>query len=185
MKRWGTQKEIHLDEAELKTDLGAGNFIFAGSSCDLMADNIPGEWLDRIFRHLEKYPDNTYLLQSKNPARFAFFPIKKNMIISTTVESDFEANLFSNAPPAAARVMALGGLNDSIKKMVTIEPVMDFNTKELLRLIKWVNPIQVNIGADSGNHNLPEPPAEKIKELITELKTFTRVVEKKNLRRLF
>jgi hypothetical protein len=44
--------------------------------------------------------------------------------------------------------------------------------------------IFVTLIADSGHNGLPEPPAWKIHELITELKTFTRVVEKNNLGRL-
>ena len=45
-------------------------------------------------------------------------------------------------------------------------------------------PIQVNIGADSGGNNLPEPSKEKIIELIFELEKFTKVKQKKNLKRL-
>ena len=53
-------------------------------------------------------------------------------------------------------------------------------------MIKTCNPIQVNIGADSSHkrNKLPEPPKEKILELIEELEKFTSVVQKKNLRRL-
>ena len=53
-------------------------------------------------------------------------------------------------------------------------------------MIKHCNPAQVNIGADSSpkRNRLPEPPKEKILELIAELETFTKVVKKKNLKRL-
>lgn len=47
MKRWGKQKPVHFDEKELKTDLGSGNFIFVGSSCDMFADDIPIEWIQK------------------------------------------------------------------------------------------------------------------------------------------
>lgn len=46
------------------------------------------------------------------------------------------------------------------------------------------NKEQVNIGADSGKNNLSEPSAEKVRALIDELSKFTKVVQKKNLRRL-
>ena len=62
---------------------------------------------------------------------------------------------------------------------------MDFDLKELTHLIAMCNPQQVNIGADSGNHKLPEPPPEKIRELIDELEVFTTVNQKKNLKRLW
>jgi hypothetical protein len=51
-------------------------------------------------------------------------------------------------------------------------------------MIRLINPAQVNIGADSGHNNLPEPPKEKVLELIAELQKFTRLVEKKNLKRI-
>ena len=38
MKRWGKQRDPYFDRRELKTDLGEGNFIFVGSSCDIFAD---------------------------------------------------------------------------------------------------------------------------------------------------
>ena len=53
-------------------------------------------------------------------------------------------------------------------------------------MTKSCKPVQANIGADSSpkRNNLPEPPKEKILELIAELETFTKVVKKKNLKRL-
>jgi len=46
MKRWGKLNPIRLDTREFKTDLGEGNFIFVGSSCDMFADSIPYEWIE-------------------------------------------------------------------------------------------------------------------------------------------
>ena len=48
VKRWGRQNPIRFDESELKTDLGEGNFIFVGSSCDMFADTIPEQWIEDI-----------------------------------------------------------------------------------------------------------------------------------------
>ena len=63
---------------------------------------------------------------------------------------------------------------------------MDFDLPEFIQLIWRCNPVQVNIGADSSpkRNKLPEPPKEKILELIAELEKFTTVVQKKNLTRL-
>jgi hypothetical protein len=61
---------------------------------------------------------------------------------------------------------------------------MDFDLREMVELIKECNPVQVNIGADSGNNNLPEPGKEKLLELIKELKKFTTIAKKTNLERL-
>jgi len=64
---------------------------------------------------------------------------------------------------------------------ITIEPIMDFDLFEFVELIKYIQPIQVNIGADSKNHGLPEPSAEKINALISEIEKFTKVHKKENL----
>jgi hypothetical protein len=52
-------------------------------------------------------------------------------------------------------------------------------------MILSCNPRQVNIGADSGNNHLPEPPPEKIADLIEALRPFTKVYLKPNLKRLY
>jgi len=71
-----------------------------------------------------------------------------------------------------------------IRKMVSIEPVMDFDSRNLLCMLQDIKPEFVSIGADSRNNNLPESSSKKIKELIYHLKGFTKVIIKRNLNRL-
>ena len=40
---------------------------------------------------------------------------------------------------------------------LTIEPLLDFDLLFFVEIIKSCSPLQVNIGADSGGNNLPEP----------------------------
>ena len=61
---------------------------------------------------------------------------------------------------------------------------MDFDLEEMIRLIHLCHPEQVNIGADTGNNQLPEPPKEKVLELIAALEEFTTVKQKSNLSRI-
>lgn len=184
MKRF-PQKDIHFDETEFKTDLGSGNLIFIGSSNDMWADAIPVSWINRILAHAEKYSGNTYLFQSKNPKRFLEYIsrlTKQNIILGATIETNQE-NEFTGGQSAAARSKSMCMLKNC-RKMITIEPVMDFDLAELVLLIKEVKPEFVNIGADSKNHHLPEPSKEKILDLIKELEKFTKVNLKPNIRRL-
>lgn len=67
---------------------------------------------------------------------------------------------------------------------VTIEPILDFNLNAMVDLLKQCNPEQVNIGADSGRNNLPEPSREKVLQLVSELQKFTVIHNKSNLQRL-
>lgn len=180
------QKDLWFDKKELKTDLGNRNFIFIGSSTDMWADNIPIEWLNDILHYIRQF-NNTYLFQSKNPCRFKEifrYPDTDNIIYGTTIETNRQdlINEISNAPSIEERVSAMENISD--RKMLTIEPIMDFDVNVLIEMIKRINPLWVNVGADSKGHELPEPSTEKIQELISKLKIFTDVKLKSNLKRL-
>ena len=190
MKRWGKLNPVRFDEKELKTDLGKGNFIFVGSSCDMFAENIPTNWIDRIMTACAQFDNNKYLFQTKNPERIEglihdiLFP--HDFVVCTTIESNRNyIDHMRNSPTPLDRALSINEIaHNNIKTYVTIEPIMDFDLSEMIYLIETCLPEQVNIGADSGGHNLPEPSKEKVLELITELEKFTKVKLKKNLNRI-
>jgi len=192
MKRFGKQKPLMFDEKELKTDLGMGNFIFVGSSCDMFAEGINLEWIRKTLEYCSKF-NNNYLFQTKNVGRLHYFmeklPLKSK--VCTTIESNrIYPEIMGKCPPPIVRGQWMQSLNNHILKKnqfdlyVTIEPVLDFEIERLVAIIERIKPIQVNIGADSGNNNLPEPSKEKILALIDELKKFTIIDQKRNLSRL-
>jgi len=186
MKRY-LQPELHFDEKELKTNLGEGNFIFVGSSCDMFADKIPPEWIIKILNHCTKF-NNEYLFQTKNPKAYdgygANIAAINDFVLCTTIETNrFYLDYMGSAPSPKERSLAMQEIPWK-KKHVTIEPIMDFDLENFLFYLLDCNPIQVNIGADSGNNNLPEPSKDKILELIKELEKFTIIHQKKNLKRL-
>lgn len=188
MKRWGKQKPIRFDEKELKTDLGKGNFIFVGSSNDMFASNIPELWIRKTIKTCENF-DNKYLFQTKNPDRFynyiGYCVISDKSVICTTIESNRNyPDIQRNCPDVINRVVAMKDLSEVIETYVTVEPIMDFDLRIMIQMLKDCGATQINIGADSQNKNLPEPPKEKIKELIKEIEKFTKVKLKKNLSRL-
>ena len=193
MKRWGKQPPLHFDEKELKTDLGKGNVIFVGSSCDMFAENIPFDYVYKTMEHCKKYPENEYFLQTKNTEKLAmffqmlygYFYLEYFSVCTTLETNRTYPEIMNNSPSIIARALNFVKIPTKYK-YITIEPIMDFDLKEFIEMIKTCNPRQVNIGADSNpkRNNLPEPPKEKIIELIAELETFTKVVKKKNLQRL-
>ena len=186
MKRWGEQKPVRFDESELKTDLGSGNFIFVGSSCDMFADKLPISWIERTIEHLKKF-DNQYFFQTKDPGRFnvwmSHYPPKSH--ICTTIETNRRYEEMGKAPTPYQRSAGMRAIHDFFSKSyVTIEPIMDFDYYEMIKLIRRCSPAQVNIGADSGGNKLTEPSKDQILELIDGLSKFTIVKQKKNLKRL-
>lgn len=188
MKRWGKQPSLHFDEKELKTDLGKNNFIFVGSSCDMFAKHIRYDWKIDTLNHCLEFPKNKYFLQTKNPGKLLFFSngLRMNFSICTTLETNrYYENIMGDTPPPNVRAHYLSRFFN-FNRHITIEPIMDFDLPEFVQLIWRCNPVQVNIGADSSpkRNKLPEPPKEKILELIDELEQFTTVIQKKNLARL-
>ena len=188
MKRWGKLNPVRFDEKELKTDLGEGNLIFVGSSCDMWAKDIPDNWIRKTLHHMEKF-DNKYLLQTKNPNNILNYidatVISDKSVICSTIETNrWMPEIMKNSPSPIERVESLILISECIDTYITIEPIMDFDLSEMVKLISWCNPKQVNIGADSGKHNLPEPSKEKLLALIDELQKFTTIARKTNLTRL-
>jgi DNA repair photolyase len=183
MKRWGNLSETHIDRRELKTNLGEGNFIFVGSSCDMFAGSLLCGWTDATLDHCRKF-NNKYLFQSKNPGTIRNVSLPDNSVICTTIETNrFYPDIMRESPRPEHRASAMNNLSH-LKRYVTIEPIIDFDLLALVDLIKQCEPEQVNIGADSGNNGLPEPDARKVLDLIDALSKFTTIARKTNLGRL-
>lgn len=182
--------DLRLVEAELDVNLGEGNVIFVGSGTDMFADNVPGEWILRVFEKVKKHPMNRYLFQSKNPARFLTWiesgQWPHGATAGTTIETNREDIQVSEAPGylARAEALALCGFFGGVETMITIEPVLDFDPSGLAMLILVARPKWVNIGADSKATGLPEPTQQKIVKLMDLIKDHTEIRCKLNLERL-
>ena len=181
MHRWGQQKPVRFDESELKTDLGSGNFIFVGSSCDMWADIIPEEWILKTLNHCEQF-DNTYLFQTKNPKNIRRILPAKSRVCVTIETNRWYPEIMKDSPPPEARVEQIKLIRHPV--YITIEPIMDFDLDDMLRMMYYCSPQQINIGADSGNNNLPEPSKDKLEQLIFALKIYYTIDRKSNLKRL-
>jgi len=181
MKRWGKLNPIRFDEKELKTDLGNNNHIFVGSSCDMWADNVPNEWISKTLNHCNRF-DNHYLFQTKNPQNLRGALTPKSSVCITLESNQHYPDLMRNSPTPTQRVEQAMLIKHPLH--ITIEPVLDFEMRTFVEMIKKCNPVQVNLGADSTKNKLPEPSYEKLLELIDRLKSFTTVHNSRNLKRL-
>jgi hypothetical protein len=186
-KRFGSPGPLHLVEKELKTNLGKGKFIFVGNTTDMFADAASSKDFEAVLSRCALFPNNRFLFQSKNPYWFwmygCLFP--GNSVVCTTIETNrVYYPIMGKAPRPILRADYFALVDKSLTRYLTIEPIMDFDLPKFVEMIKGCAPAQVNIGADSGRNGLPEPPAEKVLELIAELEKFTKVVRKPNLERL-
>lgn len=186
---WKNEMKVNLSNLRLHRReplefAGEHPVIFVCSGNDLGAApfQVQLEILDKCC----KFPENFYLIQSKNPSGLkrdeGHFP--PNVLIGTTVETNRSEVLskISRAPEPRARLEALAGFD--CPRMVSIEPIMDCNPEILSGWIQDAGVDFISIGADSKGHHLPEPTGEKIAELIERLKGFTKIKKKRNLRRL-
>jgi len=188
VSRFGPLGTPRLDLSEFRTSLPEGLFIFWGSSFDCFAYSVATSWITRSLEYLYHF-NNRYFFQSKNPDRFFeyfdYFHEMKDPILCTTIESNREyPNIYKNSPSIETRASAMHELSTKFETMVTIEPILDFDLPSLVDLIAFSGCSQVNIGADSKRCSLPEPEESKIRALIYELKSFTNVHIKPNLKRL-
>lgn len=188
MKKWGEQPPLHLDEKDIVTNLGEGNFIFVCHTIDLFADDVPDKWIKRVLWQLKYYSKNKYLLQSKNPQRYLDYigDYPQDVLFGTTIETNRDNYVDSKAPPFKERAVALSVMHEyHYETMVTIEPIFDFDLDELVDLIVLASPEWVNIGADSKGHKLPEPSKDKVRCLVQALQERTQVKLKRNLSRIY
>jgi DNA repair photolyase len=177
------QGPIRLIEAEFAVNYGSGKTIFIENCNDLFAEGIPDEFIRRILSHCRTWPENTYVFQTKNPARMRMTTWEPNAIFGTTLETNRGIPEISKAPRPQYRVAAMMGWK--VRKFVTIEPVLDFDVDVLSEWIARVEPEFVNLGADSKAHHLPEPTIGKIMALVEKLKGYgIELREKHNLSRL-
>jgi len=186
-KRSGQDYSVRLDEKDIETKLGKGRIIFVGHLCDMWGPWVPKKWIDEVLMRCTAYPDNVYVFQSKNPGRFSEFVFTRaaRTLLGTTIETDrYPKGFQTKAPPIEERVGAMINLYPS-RRFVTMEPIMDFDLPNLLRIIEMIRPEFVTIGADSKGHGLKEPDGSKVLKLIrgiNEMKVEIR--QKSNLERL-
>lgn len=190
--RWGRAPrycgKVRLIEAETKTRLGSGNIIFKEHMNDLFAEHVSSYIIQMVLVHCQKWPNNTYVFQSKNPGRFQYFNFPNSpLIFGTTIETNRDVpKEISVAPQPVERMKAMVADNmKPVDKFVTIEPVMDFDVDIMASWIDKIRPKFLNLGADSKNSNLPEPTVEKIMALVDKLKEYgIELREKHNLVRI-
>jgi DNA repair photolyase len=176
--------ELRLKEKEFAVNYGTGKTIFIENCNDLFAEKVPDEWIERILEHCGDYRENTYVFQTKNPARMNewMHMIPNASLLGCTIETNRENNR-GNAPSRLRRLGAMRGMLGKI--FITIEPIMDFDLEIFSAQIIAVKPAFVNIGADSKGHGLPEPSIEKVMELVDFLtEAGIEIREKHNLERL-
>jgi protein gp37 len=166
-----------LFEYELKKRF-KDRFVFACDMGDLFGRWVPREWIQKIIKAVYYNPESYYLFLTKNPARYFEFldDFPRNLVLGATIETNRQYPV-SNAPSPFDRYRAMANLPWK-NKLISIEPVMDFDLETFLQWITKIKPAIVYVGYDNYGNKLPEPSMDKTLELIAELEKFTRVRKK-------
>ena len=121
-----------------------------------------------VLDYCDKYNNRTFLLQSKNPGYFIPFDIPTNVIVGTSIESNFDYKI-STAPKPIQRYKAM--LLLASRKFVSINPIMDFAPSTLIKWLSDIKPEFVVVGSTWTN----APTQKKIDKLVGQLSKFTVV----------
>lgn len=145
-----------------------GQFIFTCSNGDITFCTT--EYLERILARMRYDAARTFLLQSKNPRTFARIRFPDNVILGTTLETnrDDGYDRISKAPAPSQRYQDFLHVRHR-SKMVTIEPVLDFDSDVLIDWIAEIDPCLIWLGYDSRKNCLPEPSLAKVQDLYWRL----------------
>lgn len=173
----------HLVESELTKTFKPGEFIFVAFMGDIFWATF--KEVETILSRIEQFPQTRFLIQTKDPATFFTFPspLPSNVVLGTTIETN--RNYFgTKAPPPIKRFEALRDYPHALK-FLSIEPIMDFTLDTLTLWVERLKPDIIEVGADNYHNHLPEPPPEKVNQLLANLRELCpNVIEKEGLERL-
>jgi len=138
---------------------------------------------EAMLSYTEKYPNTTFLIQTKNPECLEGYDFPDNVILALTLETNLRGyntpslyttyERISKAPIPIFRFQSFKGLKHR-RKIVTVEPILQFSDG-LKRWIFQINPEAVYVGYDNHNCKLPEPTLNETKVLIRDLSEFLEV----------
>lgn len=182
-KRYSKGFKPSLNEAEFSSRFARGDLIFVSDMGDMFGEFIPVSWIIQVLEHVGKFPETDFLFMTKNPRRYIdLLPhIPKNAILGATIETTndqiIQANKVSVAPLPSERYRAMKELEWE-RKIISVEPVMDFDLKLFVKWIEEINPFIVYVGYDNYSHKLREPTLKQVNELLRSLPDDSLVVKK-------
>lgn len=172
-----------LNEKELSVRFDKGDLVFVSDMGDMFADFTPESWIKRVFDHIKQFPDADFLFMTKNPRRYLnLLPyIPKNAILGATIETNIDeivqTDRVTKAPLPSDRYEAMKAIVWD-RKLVSVEPILDFDLNTFAKWIEDISPIVVYVGYDNYEHKLREPTLEQTTELLNKLPETSLVIRK-------
>lgn len=175
---------ITLVPSELNRVFKPDDFVFIQSMGDLFLKEVHENDILSILE-TAAHSDAEFLTLTKNPARMAEFAdrISRNCMVGITAETNRSTSRYSKAPVPEDRFREFRRfLWYPFRRLVVVEPVMEFDLKPFSKQILSVKPSLVAVGYDNHNNCLPEPRLSKTLELIQLLELHGVKIHYKTLR---
>jgi len=181
-KRFKLDEHVYLRPHELTQifKLKKPSKIFLCSTHDMFGDWIPDEWINFILKEIEKFPQHTFQILTKNPKRVHKMSLKlpDNIWFGITITNDDILN--------HKRLSCLINSQKHIKakiKFISFEPLL-----EEIKLIQTCHLVEINwiiIGALTGpKRNQYLPKAQWIRKIIDHTDKYNiPIFMKNNLKR--
>lgn len=162
---------------ERLTKIPNSEIVFVAANADLAfcPPEFVAKILDAIDRRNTRRPDQTYYLQSKRPECLLPFVdrLPPNAVLVTTLETNRDEGYttVSKAPPPSVRYAQFKALRHP-RKVITVEPAMDFDEDVFASWIIDIAPEYVWLGFNSRPKavRLAEPSVEKAERLEAQLR---------------
>ncbi|MCY2928210.1 MAG: radical SAM protein [Planctomycetota bacterium] len=165
----------HCHEKRL-AEIPSTQIVFVGGNADISfcPPAFTRRIIARIVAHSKRKPHKTFYLQSKRPVYFEQFlkELPENVILLTTLETNrdkgYEA--VSKAPLPSVRFKQFKALKFP-RKVLTVEPILDFDLPTFVNWIRSIRPQYVWLGFNSkpASVQLPEPSEAKVQKLADRL----------------
>jgi DNA repair photolyase len=179
--------EPKLIEKELTKTFKSSDFTFVEPMGDLFGEWVSEEMILKVLTFMHNH-QGRWLLLTKNPKRMWKFehhiPTRRTMI-GITLETNRVTTAVSKAPIPLHRTLSFRNFTyygKEVKRFVCIEPIMDFDLAEFVKLIAICDPEMVAVGYDNYNNRLPEPELGKTEDLIRHIELMGVQVVRKTLR---
>jgi len=162
-------------------------FVCGNSDISFCDPDYTKRIIDAVKIHNRRCPDKTYFFQSKKPSYFEPFlkEFPGNVILLTTLETNRDEGYreIAKAPLPTDRYRQLLELNYP-RKVLTIEPVMDFDLDIFSSWIVELAPEYIWLGFNSRPKqvHLPEPSENKLLEFINIIQSHNITIKGKDLR---
>ncbi len=172
-----------LNEREFASKFGKGDLIFVSDMGDMFGSFVPAIWIKKVLNHIRQFPEADFLFMTKNPRRYLeFLPIiPMNVVLGATIETTndeiVQLDKVSTAPLPSERFDAMKTLEWG-RKIVSIEPILDFELDTFIDWIRDINPFIIYVGYDNYCHNLREPTLKNTMNFLSRLPESSLVIKK-------